>query len=285
MLIKNGRVVPELLRLAQLQGLEIPEEMEPQYVSNILQGAWKAPAGVVRADIQGPLPDAREIEALGPLGASAIPINLSKKYHGTLLLGATLKAVTRRMKFMLDEELDPQKRFRQGSVPQPVYLLGSRRRLDPKQEMTEHVPAILHETGARFNDQYEKDARLGNWPETEIEMMDRVSCWMNTQYWIHHLISAPDVQKSDGSGNRSANTAETVKDWLRVAFHGHFLVVSSQPFCENQKMAVERAVKEVGKKEGYTFDVCGPEAPPLPLSRWLDNLAKQLWEEVQLLPK
>ncbi len=213
-----------------------------------------------------------------------MPIDFSKKYNGTLLLGATLKAVVRRVKFLIDQELDPQKRFRKGSIPQAVYLLGSNRPLNPEQEMPEHVPAILEETGAVFSTRSDRDwkkyQQQGLWPKDEIDMMAQALCWMDVEHWRMFSICAASVKV--GEKIRPANTAETVKAWLEVAIPRRYLVVSSQPFCENQLMAVRRAVKEAGK-EDYTFDVCGPEAPALQLSRWLDNLAKQLWEECQLL--
>ena len=275
MLVENGVVNFALVRLVALNlSLDAKIIWSPQSLDALLQEEWvKAKEGVFRAQLGGRFPTDEEMELLYRLGADAILIDSCVKYGGTLLLGATLKAVTRRVDFM----------HKGASVPEPVYLLGSNRKLDPKLEMPEHVPAILEETGALFADVWKEDAAGLSWPASEIEMLGRVIKW-NQVVWDVRPVSAPDGQKPDGSV-RPANTAETVREWLKVAATpGHYLIVSSQPFCEGQKMAVERAVKEAGE-EGYTFDVCGPAAPPLPLSRWLDNLAKQLWEEVQLLPK
>lgn len=294
MLIENGAVNPVLMQLAS-QVLGIYPEANPLILNRVLQDWWvKAKEGVLRAQLGGRFPTEDELTLLKQLGmVDTIKINEPKKYRGTLVLGATLKAVVRRVKFMFDEG------ERMG-VPQPIYLLGSSRKLDPKLEMPKHVPAILEETGARFDYEWEKDARTPySWPLIESEMMDRVIVWMELEYreigprWEIKTVSAPDSIKLDGSP-RPANTTETVKEWTKRVYQtGHWLVVSSQPFCQNQLLAVERAANEADpgydehdpERTSMTFDVCGPAAPPLPLSRWLDNLAKQLWEEVQLLPK
>lgn len=274
---KNGAVNPLLVDLVYLQGLEVGS-VTPQSLNDILQEVWvKAKGGKFRAQLGGRFPTDEEMSLLKQLGADAVLIDHTAEYRGTLVLGATLKAIVRRMDFMMDEE----DRIR-ACVPMPVYFLGSSRNLDLTQEMAGHVPAILKETGASFVPDWQKNVADNNWPKSEIQMMAKVRDWLGATHWTYVLVLAPSVPKEDGT-YRPANTAETVKDWLDCCKGpGRYLIVSSQPFCENQKMAVERAVKEAGE-EGYIFDVCGPAAPPLPLSRWLDNLAKQLWEEVQLL--
>lgn len=277
-LIENGVVSYALIKFAQVCGLNVADDISPIALNKVLQKEWrKATEGTQRAQLEGPFPTKEELRLLGPLGAGATLISWGTKYEGTLLLGATLKAVARRVAFMLDQEQD------EDWIPSPVYLLGSSRKLNDKQEMPEHVPAILEETGAEFDDQWQKDAATPNrWPRTELEMMERVLEWMGTAHrWKVVLVLAPDGVKQDGSP-RPANTAETVKGFLTMASPSRYLVVSSQPFCNGQLMAVERAAKEAGV-DGYSFDVCGPKAPPLPLVRWQDDLAKRFWEEVQLL--
>ncbi len=119
----------------------------------------------------------------------------------------------------------------------------------------------------------------GWWPSNEMGMMAVVVNGLNVPNTVP--FSADNVEA--GEKTRPANTAETIYQFFNIRkITGHFLLVSSQPFCVNQLLAAKRAVKDLA---GITFDVCGPAAPPLPLARWLDNLAKWLWEEVQLLPK
>ena len=278
MLINNGVINPALLELIRASGLVVVDE-SPQAINAMLQEKWKVCEGAQRAQIQGRFPNEGEMMLLRQLGTEEVPIDFDTKYDGTLLLGATLEVVVRRVRFMETEE----DKGVGENIPEPLYLLGSRRALYHNQEMPEHVRAILEQTGARFNGLWKDFAAFGNWPQNEIMMMKCVVFWMGVSNWNHQLIPVPCVLKPDNS-LRSANTAETIKEWLLYAPPGHYLVVSSQPSCEYQLMAVERAVKEACA-EGYTFDVCGPEAPLLPLPRWLDNLAKQLWEEVQLLSK
>ena len=178
--------------------------------------------------------------------------------------------------------LDQEHRGMGENIPNPVYYLGSRRPLDPKQEMPEHVPAMLKEVGASFHYQWKIDARTTNfWPTNESQMLERVHVWQGSAYWAPCPVVAPDGLDSSGK-RRSADTAGTIKEWLKIARPGHYLVVSSQPWCGEQLLAVNRAVREACAS-GFTFDVCGPTAPELALSKWLDHLAKQLNEEVLLL--
>lgn len=279
--IKNGVVHPALVEIVALQGLVATYGMPPQTLNDLLQEEWvKAKEGTFRSQLSGRFPTATEQSFLDQLGTAVIPVDFNTRCEGTLLLGGTLKSVARRVAFLIAQLLETG----YSGIPEPLYLLGSSRVLDPKQEMPEHVSDILRETGATFTRNFEKDVRTPNcWPLSEIEMMERVIDWTEFNPSRLCLVLAPTGRTMEGV-QRPANTAETIKAWIEIARPGHYLVVSSQPFCENQLMAVERAVKEAGA-EGYTFDVCGPAAPPLPLSRWLDNLAKQLWEEVQLLPK
>lgn len=268
---KDGVVNPALVKLVRLQGLDASEGITPKALNTILQQEWvKAKDGTFRAQLGGRFPTDRELELLKQLGADAIKVPWMCKYKGFLILGATMKAIARRMKFISDE--CP---FR-DLVP-PMYFLGSGRPVDNKLEGVEAVPGVIQETGFDLWPCY--DAEFCCWPKTETDIFRFLKGWASyhSGWWVSrdvHIVNTP--------GN--PNTGETIKEWLKSAPVGDYLVVSSQPFCEGQKMAVERAVREAGAW-GYTFDVCGPAAPPLPLSRWLDNLAKQLWEEVQLLPK
>lgn len=287
MLVNNGAVNPALVQLARearIWGLDFAPA--PQEMSDLLQQFWmKAKDGKLRAELEGRFPNEREQELLNELGAVAIvPPILETKYNGTLVLGARLKAVVRRVCFMHMVEgcYDRQ-------MPQPVCLLGSNRLLSEKQEMPGHVPAILQKTGAEFDPKWRDEQAF--WPVTEWDMTARVYKWIYPRDTSQtpFVFCAPDVVLPGGT-TRPADTAATVKQWLtgqsvaeKIDVNpGHYLVVSSQPFCEGQLLAVRRAVKEAGK-EGYTFDVCGPATPKLELSKWLDNLAKQLYEEVQLI--
>jgi len=279
---KDGSVKSELLSLVRMQGIAVLEGVEPAELNKTFQQEWvRAKDGVLRAQLGGRFPTDEELALLRDLGVTAIHINPCLQYDGTLLLGATMKAIARRMKFTADEYTFLQRE------PPTIYFLGSERLVDDDLEGIKAVPAILEETGFTLYANYRVEADCGIWPANESEVFKWLKRWgsYHNGWWLGRscgVVSAPLFPKPDG-GMRNPNTAETVRCWLGYRPKpGYYLVVSSQPFCENQKMAVERAVKEAGK-EGYTFDVCGPEAPLLPLSRWLDNLAKQLWEEVQLL--
>lgn len=279
LILKDGTVHSALLGLIRLSGLPVTDE-SPATVNELLQANWKAADGMLRAEIEGRFPTDEERVLIDQLGMGAIPIDFAKKYKGTIILGATIKAVLRRVWFLLQEEK------RSGLViPQPVYLFGSSRALLPKQEMPEHMPAIVQEVGCVFKDNWQDDAECGSWPKDEMRMMEKVIqewFFISSDRWKTVSVKAPDGVK-DGKP-RPANTPETAAEWYRKFGQefepgSRFLVVSSQPFCENQVGAVSRAIKEAGGN--FEFDVCGPAAPPLPIDRLKDNFAKALWEEIQ----
>ena len=291
----DGTVHPNLVKLIKLQGLEI-NDGSPIAVNKLLQNQWvKAKEGVFRSDLGGRFPTSEEMELLAPLGASEIPIHYDDprtadpfSYMGTVILGATLRAVMRRIWFVASQKFKYSGLGETGFYA-PFFFLGSKRPLDMEQEDQESAENILKEIGAVFTEEYygryypEQTDHQIPWPTDEMEMMIEIACFMGIPGEKCFRVCAPDGKNKNGS-TRPENTAETVKKFVKQSKPGYYLLVSSQPFCENQRMAVERAVEESGKT-GYKFDVCGPSAPPLQLSRWLDNLAKQIWEEVQLLQK
>lgn len=267
LILERGIIHPALLKL--LSELGIPFSQNPSTLNKLLQDKWvQARDGKFRYELGGRLPNEVEVVLLHELAGSEIKPNDSLKYDGVILLGGLLKSVVRRAHLL--ESIN---------VSQPVFLLGSSRKLNER-EFSDKVQGILSEIGTKFTHRWALDATRG-WPETEIEMMMRVAGpWLGTD-WDLVSVSAPNGRNPDGS-SRPANTDDSVRFWLSLAQPGHYLVVSSQPFCENQRMAVERVVRESGEN-GYSFDVCGPAAPRLTLAQWLDTLAKQLWEEVNLL--
>jgi hypothetical protein len=160
---ENGQVNPALINLARIRGLDVRDDISPKVLNTLLQERWVMTwDGAMRFQIGGSLPTKGEMALLKKLGATdSICINFDTRYAGTLILGATLKAVVRRMWFALSEERSDEV----GIIPQPVYLLGSRRPLDPKLEMPANVPAILEETGATFTDEWKHCASApAFWP-------------------------------------------------------------------------------------------------------------------------
>lgn len=281
MLIENGVVNPALIFFMRDCGVNVVDE-SPLAVNDWLQREWvRAKDGGFRAEIGGVKPDTYQLKKLSDLGfVDEIPINHDVQYGGTIVLGATLKSVARRMWFVVREKfrstgLHPEGFFR------PIYLLGSSRPLSSDLEMKKHVLGIIEETGALLRGWQDLE-EMGKWPKTEIEMMSSVAEWLSVSE-VHPFL-ASDGMKSDGSP-RPANTDETIRGFFNQdsISPGHYLLVSSQPFCLNQLLAARRVVQSIGCD--ITFDVVGPAAPAMPLARWLDTVAKQLWEEVQLLPK
>jgi hypothetical protein len=282
MLIENGSVNPAFLSLVQLCGLTVSDE-SPVAVNSLLQEEWvKTKEGGFRAQIGGRYPTEGELGILSQLGfVNEIPINHGGQYSGTLVLGATLKAVVRRMWFLAREKFRVGGLYPHIGFFHPICLLGSLRLLKKDLEMEQHIPGIINETGAILIG-WQGQQERGAWPKDEIEMMSWVAHWLS--FTEVSLFDTPDVEKPGGF-SRPANTDETIREFFKddLTSPGHYLLVSSQPFCLNQLLAARRAVQPIGCD--ITFDVVGPAAPAMPLARWLDTVAKQFWEEVQLLKK
>lgn len=287
MLIQNGRVSDYLVELVRLQGIVVPEEVAPHQLNDLLQREWvKAKDGTLRAQLGGRFPMEEEAELLEELGAAAIPINFGTTYSGILLLGGTMKAVARRMQFLADQFFGET-----GCSVSHLCYVGSDRPLDVGTECMMALPTIEVDTGFRVNysDTRGEDIRRlmsARWPEVEAKIFDfLVDYSVRAKWWRDRFTRISVCAEKPRGETRHPNTAEAVLAWATKPFvaQGRYLLVSSQPFCEGQKMAAERAVRDAGL-EGFSFDVCGPAAPPLALAKWLDNLAKQVWEEVRLLP-
>lgn len=266
LITQDGSVQPALKELLLcISGFDC-DGKPLQEVNVFMQENWmKAKDGVVRAELKGKFPSPLEAELLERVGISGeLPIKDDPDRQGFIFLGASLKAVVRRMHYMHIN------REKIGICP--TIMLGSERPLFMKDEGPEAVPGILKEIGAKFDPSWL--SRRNNWPKTESEMISFVM-WMTTNLSNFVVVSTPLKD-----GGKSPNTVDTVNEWFRrnLTIHGKYTLISSQPFCHGQRMAVERALREKGAN--VSVDVCGPAAPnTLSLDVLLDNIAKLFWEE------
>lgn len=113
----------------------------------------------------------------------------------------------------------------------------------------------------------------------EMEMMKQIVYGAEvSSQWNIVSIETPNVPLV-GAGYRTANTGDTFTKWRQdVKPEGKFLVVSNQPFVRYQETNARRIIGP-----SIQFVGIGQEADTnLPLCLFLDNLAKQFYEEKML---
>lgn len=297
-LFQNGHPKPDLLTLCRKYGIDAPDDISPSALNAQLQEKWFK-AGYLRYQIKGEPPQDDDLALLRELNwIDEVPPYLEFPpeyppseprpviYEGVILLGALRARVVSRLQYFT--AFAPRVYFQRDWK---AYLFGGARPLDPVKESREVLcaPAELP-----FKEGWTPPE---NTPATEAEMMEFV--WQQSQLpseWRYELVNTPPQPKPDGD-TRPPNTGDTARVWY--AQHeprpGWFLLLSNQPFVEYQALVVERALRECGApvltefdyhggREGYIISPCGPKASPaLPLPTFLDNIAKQLYEEVRNL--
>ena len=262
----SGGIHPALIRLAYLNGLTLSNDVSPRLANQILNSRW-IQKHEFRYQIQGRLPSDNEFGLLREIGCvNEIRATLDIEYDGVLLLGAILHRVRSRLAYLTDE-------YRHGLHFRRIFLLGSNRRLDKRKESPEF---LLTPSELPFKSSWKIPNQL---PLTEIDMMRLVAEQSDLpQEWEIVPISCPDVHTK--TGIRHANTGDTILWWQKytTSSRGHFLVASNQPFVQYQKENARRLLpKEI------ILSGVGPAANPnLPIEVFLDNLTKQLYEEIML---
>ncbi|MBI4022086.1 MAG: hypothetical protein HY372_01920 [Candidatus Andersenbacteria bacterium] len=274
-LIQNGRLVPDLLALCRKYGINAPDDITADELNSRLQETWFK-AGYLRYQIKGEPPSSEDRELLRSLGClNAVPLPvLMFDFTGVLLLGALRSRIVSRLHYLTT--VAPRPKFKSVESVLKIYLLGGARPLDPEKESSAVLctPAELP-----FIPGWLAPPEL---PKTEAEMM--AFTWKQSQLpleWRAELGNAPLQPKPEG-GTRLPNTADTVRVWLsdHEPQPGTYLAISNQPFVQYQELVLQRLVPS-----GFTIYACGPAASPtLPLATYLDNLAKQLYEELAASP-
>ena len=263
-----GRVNPTLIRLAQKSGLEVSETISPDGMNSILQAHW-IHRGTFRYEIQGERPTEEYIDILRELDCIdefLAPIRTYSTFDGSLLLGTTLPRFRTRLA-TLKKEYDRGAHFKQ------VYLLGSERPLNPQKESFDDLR--FPKEGLPIKKTW--DVATVPLPTNEIDMMHYVVDQSDIPTeWEVIVIKTSNVALQ-GAGFRYANTGDTFVQWQKDTrfVDGRFLIVSNQPFVRYQETNARRILPQ----EMLLFGIGHMANVELPLGTFLDNLAKQLYEE------
>ncbi len=271
MLIVNGKLHPSFILLANKYTGGVAATISPRELNSKLQAEWFQ-AGKFRAEIVGRQPDPGDLALLNELGRLKGVPPPSGKYDGALLLGSTVTSVRKRLRVLLDnlERVDLEQ----------VFLLGSTRALFPDKESL----AVLRDT-SDLGPFAKPGWQLVIEPKTEIAMMAMVA----TQVIASHPLFFMPIVGADQPNGRPANTEGTIEAFVanqHMEFEpthgGTYLVLSSQPYAEQQLLAVQKTARKLDPE--MKFVSCSNDAlPNLPMATHLDTLAKELYEEVLLL--
>lgn len=265
---EDGRPVEALLRLARRHGIEADDQITAQTLSEKVQERWirktehqyQIPGGVPVANDMALLKELKLVDAV-----SAPP----GQYAGGLLLGATVVAVRKRLAHLLEHH-------RNGTTVNKVFMLGGARPLDKEKEK----PEILGTAAAElpFKPAWTLPPQP---PTTEAGMMRLVFEQSDLPAeWHGVFIDTPLQPAAEEGKTRHPNTADTAREFLKTNPEpGTYLAVSSQPFVARQTLNVRQALPE-----SFTVVGIGYAAPATtPLKTFLDEVARLLYEEVELV--
>lgn len=178
-----------------------------------------------------------------------------KSYDGVLFTGSLLFSMRNKLDFLLS--LNAQN----VQFDTVVILTGKRFLIDREKEALKNMGADLDivktETDvARFL--FQEAQKNGALKGIKVVVVD-----------------APEVQLENGKTTRPT-TADTVNQWIKDgAQPGHYLVISQQPYCTNQKVVLETllpdsfVVEVVGKSDDYKSRV----------AMYLDTITRTLYHQ------
>lgn len=179
-----------------------------------------------------------------------------KQYNGLLFTGATVVSMNSKLNLLVSY-------IDQGIKLKEVVIL----------------------TGQRFITEKEKKdiIELGGNPELIKTETDAAQFLFDQQHIKEKLngvvitvVDAPETIKPDGTKQRPT-TGDTVHAWLKQgALPGLYLVISQQPYCNNQKVVLETILPS-----NYTLDVIGKgdNYHQTRVALYLDTLARTLYQQ------
>ncbi len=239
--------IQQLLRLTDLKwdGKDVKQLVE------ITQKGWLRTAGKERWDAESIHQD--KVEKLQPLfkkmGLVEACSPACQSYDHILFMGATVFRMDLRM-------LSLAKLLNHGLQYTDIVFLSGARALqeNEKQFLVEKKWSVIPTTEA------------GVYPEMFI---DHGIALNNIVF-----IDAPETVKPDGTKYRPT-TADTVIKWLMTnPTPGKCLVISSQPFCQYQKVVTETLLPKT-----FTVDAAGDKAPAdTTVAVYLDTLARTIYQ-------
>jgi hypothetical protein len=270
----NGRVHRRLIHLIDQtvsQSAAAEAMAGPVHCNTILQREWLSNQQY-RSQIKGVPPTEEQVAILRDLDCILPRFAPLGDYDGAFLLGCMLKRARTRLDWLISQ-------YQAGVNFKQLFVLGSRRKLDPVKESREELSKILSPRGSHLSD--------FSTPLNEIEMMQFVVSQTNIpDDWAIAYINTPDLDDPKKPGEKkTATTGDTFEEWSRKFPYqrfGKYLVVSNQPFVNYQVLNARGTFKKLGV--GIEVTGTGHSADTsLPLLTFLDNLAKEFYEECKLL--
>ena len=267
----NGRVTSALARLLELFG--VGHDGTLKGVRDATQAAWFQ-AGKLRAEIAEKHGDKKNaalplFAALGMIDAVRVP---PTDYLYALVLGGTVVAVRKRLSFLLDALVN-------SATCGTVVLLGSERPLLAEKESPE-VLLKWDNDEFPFPEEWHPRREL---PTTEAGMMELVYDQVSHLFLQQGCkVQCVNSRKREG---RNPTTRDTVVDWLNLdadmlkpePIPGLCLAVSSQPFVGYQELVLRRVLPD-----NFGLTCVGYTAPSLPVTTYLDNVAKLIFEFAEI---
>lgn len=194
------------------------------------------------------------------------------EYEYALLNGDTLKYFRPRIAFLF-------LLFEEGVRFQKLIVCTGARPLDPDEEP--ETMFFDRDNGiAPIRDDYQLPAEL---PKTETDIAHMLfdqaifPVWFTESVAIE-FVDTPMQKHTDGSVRRP-NTGDTIHHWLdRYPKPGSVLSISDQPF-----VCYQHAVLKTLLPPPFVVETVGPAADkPITVGIFLDNLARWLYQELQL---
>ncbi len=277
LLTADGRPSKALLDFAKLNGLEFIDAITAAELSQLMQENWLR--GSVPRFKLGTEPPSSEnlglLRTLGMVDGLTLPTAFHKHLEA-LVLGSLAPSVRRRIAWFIKEA------NRCTIVGQYVtlYLLGSARPLYPEKENAEVLFNPTLDT-LEFKPDWQPPTIL---PTTEAQMMQMVFNQSDLPFgWESVLIDAPMQPTGVEGKTRLANTADTVKELLKLVqnLSSKLLVLSGQPHCQRQLINVRTELAKSGRE--FEVDVIGhPLLETVSLQVLRDEVARLLFELLKL---
>lgn len=256
---------PTLLKIFEIVGLE-REDDSLASIRNATQLEWYQ-KGKLRAEINEEHYEHRKnlmllLRSLGFVRKMSLEKDLT--VDGVLLLGGTVVAVRKRMAYLRDEAA------RSNLAYDWLDMLGSERPLMDREKkvMFDHANPVFP-FSSRFLD------RTISASTTEAGMMELVWQQCQTEWLTIRGGIVINTPLTDGR----ATTEDTLNDWKRhrQMFGKKIVVVSSQPYVSFQHGIVTKALGDE-----YDVTTIGYGAGPnIPITGYLDNIAKLIYEEAK----
>lgn len=268
---KRGVQFPviDLLELADRNGITHSANTTAEELSASMQAHWLRAEEHQFQILKRP-PNDRELCLLNRLGMVQAIEPPPMSYEGTLLLGATLPRMRRRLAFVL-KQWNENKGLDTGTI----HFLVNQRKRDLEEES---MDAICMPDGIPFKDGWSHEAAA---PETETAIARII--WEQSvipKGILAEFVDTP-LQPTETAGvARNPNTTDTVVEFMRRGpIQGTWLMASNQPFIQRHLLNIEATLKIF--PGAYIIVEMGPEADPeLPLKTYLDEVARLLYQQL-----